>query len=127
AGSIARQTTELVLHAGALLAYADTFAFGRLAHSERFSFERFESGLRIATPDGVTRFARRSVLTPRTQRVGIEGAVGDAGVLGSLLLLGESDRPALEEVEGTYAGVSMLPHGIGWSVQVLASRPEQAE
>ena len=127
AGASARLSTEIVLHEGARLAYGDTFAFGRLAHGERFAFERFESDLRVSTPARATRFARRSVLTPATQRRQIEASVGDSGVLGTLLLLGEVNRPVIEDVAGTYAGVSALPHGIGWQVQVLARRPEQAQ
>lgn len=127
AGAVARQVTTIVLHEGARVAYADTFAFGRIAHGERFAFERFESSLRVTMPAGLVRYSRRNVLVPGEQRDLLAAAVGTAGVLGSLLLLGHGDRPVLPEVEGAYAGASALPHGIGWQVQVLAARPEQSE
>lgn|GEM_PF-4552259 len=127
AGAVARQATAIVLHEGARIAYADTFAFGRIAHGERFAFDRFESSLRVRTQTGLVRYSRRSVLVPSEQRGLLNAAVGTAGVLGSLLLLGAGDRPELPEVEGAYAGTSALPHGIGWQVQVLAARHEQSE
>ncbi len=127
AGAVARLSTEIALHDGARVACADTFAFGRLAHGERFAFERFESDLRVSTPAGATRFTRRSVLVPALQRRQIEAGVGGAGALGTLLLLGEGDRPLLAETPDAYAGASALPHGVGWQVQVLARRAEQAQ
>lgn len=125
AGAVASQTTEIVLHEGARVAFGESLAFGRLAHGERFAFERLESCARVVTPTGVERFVRRSLLMPRDSRAHLEVAVGKAGVLGSLMLLGDGHRPALSEVDGVYAGVSALPHDLGWQVQALAARPEQ--
>lgn len=126
-GAVARQASEVLLHEGARIAYAETLALGRLAHGERFAFERLESSLRVVAPGGATRFFRRSVLEPSTHLERLEHAVGGAGVAASLVLLGGDEMPALPEIEGVYAGVSALPHGIGWQVQALAARPEQTE
>ncbi len=126
AGAVARLSTDIALHEGGRLAYTDTFAFGRLAHGERFAFERIETALTVSTPSRPAAFTRRSVLTPATQRALLEGSVAGAGVLGSLLLLGSGGPPEVADVAGAYAGASALPHGIGWQVQVLARRPEQA-
>ena len=127
AGAVARQDTSIILHEGARIAYADAFAFGRIASGERFAFERFESSLRITTPSGLLLHSRRSLITPGEQREFLAAAVGNAGVLGSLLLLGAGDRPPIPEVKDAYAGISTMPHGIGWQVKVLAARPEQSD
>ncbi len=130
-GSVLRQSTEIVVHPGARVAYAEVLSFGRAARGERFAFERLVSELRVLTPDGAVRFEKRSDLAPSATRAVLEAAVGAYRSVGTLLLLGDaftSDGATLPEAspEACYAGVSALPHGVGLVVQALADWPETA-
>ena len=127
AGAALRQTTDIVLHEGARVAFSESLSFGRLAQGERFAFERLVSEVRVLSPDGRVRFERRSDLVPARDRAALEAAVGGYGAVGSLLVLGGGIEPleAAADSAGTYAGASTLPNGLGRILQALGEWPEQ--
>jgi urease accessory protein UreH len=127
AGAVLHQSTDIVLHEGARVAFSESLSFGRLAQGERFAFQRVESSLRVLSIDGCVRFERRSDLVPARDRTALEAAVGAHGAVGSLLLLGGGAEAPLDisSAPGVYAGASSLPDDIGWIVHALGEWPEQ--
>ena len=120
------QTTDIVVHPGAAVAYLEVLALGRLARGERLAFRRYSSSLRVRRPDATPMFEERLVLDPPAQRAAIDAALDGAGVLGTLLLLGgdASEAPRLEDSATIYAGASLLPNGAGVIVRALGNRAE---
>lgn len=130
AGAVGEQLTEVTLHPGATLALSEVLAFGRLAKGERFAFRTFTSEFRVRTPEGRTLLHRRSVIDPERDRETLEMAVGGAGCLASVTLLGRGAAPEPPVATGAYAGISALPphegEPLGYTGLALAARVEQA-
>jgi urease accessory protein len=134
AGSDIHQATRIVAEPGATAVVSDVVVFGRLARGERFAFRRFSSDLSIRRcAEAPPYHSKRFVLTPDHDRAGIEAAMGDHGVLGTLIAAAPGAARNLDRIRSRlstsdhyYAGASVLPGDEGVIVQVLASRPDAA-
>lgn len=125
-GSSLEQSVELVAHHDARLRYAEVLVLGRLASGERLRFRRFASSLRVSDGAGGELFSESFRLEPDGGAEGLEGALGGAGVIGTLVLLGGARAVETELLagDGVFAGASALPRGEGVIVRALGGRVE---
>jgi urease accessory protein UreH len=126
------QAVDLLVHpgasavSGASAVYLEVLVLGRLARGERLAFHRYTNTTIIRRPDGAPLFEERFALEPGVDAAGIDVAMGGAGVLGTLFLLGDAGRdlPPIEESAGRYAGATRLPGGAGILVRTVGDRAE---
>ncbi len=112
-----RQTTTVILGAGARLTLLDVLVPGRLARGERFAFRRYESRFEVLSADGRLLAAERTLLTPETMPLGRRGLFGARPAIGSAWILGDSVDAATVTAAvagGTdEAGATELPNRAG--------------
>lgn len=118
-------STFIVSDDGRLTAW-EIVAPGRAARGEIHAFERFESVVEIARPDGTLLATDAVVLDPRAPIADI-GALGGHRALGTLYVVGSGAQP--EQMHGAIGlaadaavtvGASSLPFGAGAWLRVLS-------
>ncbi|MFA9516407.1 urease accessory protein UreD [Halopenitus sp. H-Gu1] len=133
------QDLRIDLAAGATAVLGDVVVPGRLAHGERFEFERYLSRVHAGGPDGPL-FEDATHLAPGDSDP-VEptdpGVLGEFSVYGSLYVVAPkadmatmSDRlhaATTEAGEEARAGASELPNGSGVAVRALGDRAETVQ
>ena len=124
AGASYTQTTDVLLHAGAIVLAAEVLALGRLASGERNAFRRFENDLSVRDDRGRLLYAERYVIGEArdlsTSLAG-RGAVGSVYALGAGVEAGEALEASGALSGEALAGWSLLPNGAGLVVRMLAA------
>lgn len=126
-GADLEQSTELTVHPTGTLRYLEVVALGRLASGERLTFDRFASRLGARTIEGRALYEERFELSPLESGAVLDAALGEASVIGTLLVLGDVGIPMPADLEAhtdVLAGISALPRGEGFLVRALGARVE---
>jgi urease accessory protein len=124
------ETTTLTLERNATAILAEVVVPGRLAHGERFDFERYLSRLRVRGPDGLL-FEDTTHLHPtgEDRNPTAPGVLGECAVYGTLYIAtsscgaGLSDRIHERVADrAARAGATELPNNTGVVVRALDNR-----
>jgi urease accessory protein len=132
AGSRFTSRTIAIVSADASLIIEEAVAPGRAARSEILAFERFESTVEIARPDGML-LATDAVVLDRREPMRMIGALGRYVVVGTLLVIRSGFSPSILRDASVdrgglpvSVGASTLPNDAGAWVRVLAERLGEA-
>lgn len=126
------ETTTLTLERNATAVLAEVVVPGRLAHGERFDFERYLSRLRVRGPEGLL-FEDTTHLHPggEDRNPTAPGVLGEFDVYGTLYIAtpscetGLSDRIHERVADGAArAGATALPNDAGTVVRALDDRTD---
>jgi urease accessory protein len=133
AGSRFISGTTAVVAPDATLMISEVVAPGRAARGEILAFERFESAVDIARPDG-TLLATDAVILDRREPMGLAGSLGRYVAVGTLLVIGPGISPSIlrDAVDAwaapsAFVGVSTLPNDAGAWLRVLADSVGEAD
>jgi urease accessory protein UreH len=126
-GSQLDQTVEIVADPSGVVLYREVIALGRIASGERLAFTRYGASLRIASREDHTLYEERCELVPADGSELLDTALGDAAVLGTLVMAGAHLANELPSIDGVYTGMSMLPNGAGSLVRALGDRVEHVQ
>lgn len=125
AGASFSQSTRVELGAGAFVMLGDALVPGRLAHGERWQFDRYEGLLEIVGERGQLLACERALVEPGRRSPAAPGVMGDFGALGSLWLLGAGvDAEGVAGLVGARGGqlsAAVLPGGCGVLVRALGA------
>lgn len=126
AGSRFISGTTAIVAADASVIIGEVIAPGRAARGEVLAFERFESTVEIARPDG-TLLATDAVILDRREPIRVVGALGRYVAVGTLLVVHAGFPPSIlrdaQDDRGgpvVSIGVSTLPNDAGAWLRVLA-------
>lgn len=124
-GAAYSQATTVVLRPGGLVVVAELLVAGRLARGERWQFGRYASLLEVVDGAGELLAAERVLIEPGRRSPAVAGAMGEAGALGTLWLLGDGfdHEAAARAAAGCpgVAGAAVLPGGCGVAVRALGA------
>ena len=128
AGSRFTCGTTAIVAAEAALIIGEVIAPGRAARGEILAFERFESTVEMARPDG-TLLATDAVILDRGERLPVVGALGRHLAVGTLLVICSGFSPSILRDAGNQeagppvsVGASTLPNDAGAWVRVLSDK-----
>jgi urease accessory protein len=126
AGSQFISGTTAIVAADAALIIGEVVAPGRAARGEILAFERFESTVEIARPDGML-LATDAVILDRREPMRVVGALGRYVAVGTLLVIRSGFSPSiLRDAVNDHGGptvsigASTLPNDAGAWVRVLS-------
>ena len=128
AGSRFTSATHAIVSVDGALIIGEVVAPGRAARGEILAFERFESTVQIARPDGML-LATDAVILDRRELMCAVGALGRHVAIGTLLVIRPGFPPSIlrdgagdQEVPSVTVGASGLPNDAGAWIRVLADR-----
>ncbi|MCH6255456.1 urease accessory protein UreD [Puniceicoccaceae bacterium K14] len=126
------QKTILNIEAGGELLFIEAFAPGRVAHGETFSFDRFDSHLRLSYDNRLSALEHFS-LSDRTSLQPWKGSIKNAFYISAFLVSEklEQNSEIWKEIHALQSsdilvGCSQLAQGPCWSVKLLSEKPEVA-
>jgi urease accessory protein len=132
AGSQFISGTTAIVAADAALIIGEVVAPGRAARGEILAFERFQSTVEIARPDGML-LATDAVILDRREPIRVVGALGQYVAVGTLLAIrsGFSSSILRDAVvdrgePSVRIGASTLPNDAGAWLRVLSARLGEA-
>jgi urease accessory protein len=132
AGSRFTSRTTAIVSADAALIIEEVVAPGRAARGEILAFERFESAVEIARPNGML-LATDAVVLDRQEPMRMVGALGRYLVIGTLLVIRSGFSPSILRDASVdrgglpvSIGASTLPNDAGAWVRVLSERLGEA-
>jgi urease accessory protein len=126
AGSKFISGTTAIVAADAALILGEVVAPGRAARGEILAFERFESTVEIARPDGML-LATDAVILDRREPMRVIGALGGSVAVGTLLVVSAGFSPSIlrdatidRGRRSLSIGASTLPNHAGAWLRVLS-------
>lgn len=132
AGSRFTSRTTAIVNEDAALIIGEAVAPGRAARGEILAFERFESTVEIARPDGML-LAADAVILDRHEPMRVVGALGRYVAVGTLLVIHSGFSPSILRDAGrdrrdpaVSVGASTLPNDAGAWLRVLSGGLGQA-
>jgi urease accessory protein len=127
AGSRFTSSTAAIVAAEAALIIGEVVTPGRAARGEVLAFERFESTVEIARPDGML-LATDAVILDRHEPMRVVGALGRYVAVGTLLVIRSGFPPSILRDAGinrwgpsVSVGASTLPNDAGAWLRVLSA------
>ena len=126
AGSQFISGTSATVAADAALILGEVIAPGRAARGEILAFERFESTVEVARPDGML-LATDAVILDRREPMRVIGALGGYVAVGTLLVVSAGFSPSIlrdaaidRRGPAVSVGASTLPNDAGAWLRVLS-------